>query len=177
MCIFNLLGIAGIYARQVKESGWLGLAGWLLFSLMWVLTAAFQFAEAFILPVLATEAPQFAAGFVGIPGGAASEVSLGLLPAMYSLGSVLYLLGGVLLGSATYRAGVLPRLAGAGLGIATVAPLVLSLLLPHEFIRLAAVPIGVALVWLGYVLWSERRVTVAEVRPSTASRQLQSVRP
>ena len=41
--------------------------------------------------------------------------------------------------------------------MATLAPLVLSLLLPQEFIRLAAVPMGVALVWLGYALWSERR--------------------
>ena len=37
---FGLFGIAGIYARQVEKSGWLGLAGYLLFSLMWVLTAA-----------------------------------------------------------------------------------------------------------------------------------------
>jgi hypothetical protein len=156
MCLFNLVGIAGIYGRQVKESGWLGLTGFVLFSLMWVLTSAFQFAEAFIMPQMATEEPQFFAGFVGIPGGVAGEVSLGILPVLYSLGSVLYLLGGVLLGVATFRAGVLPRWAGGGLAIATVAPLVLSLLLPHEFIRLAAVPIGVALVWLGYVLVSER---------------------
>jgi hypothetical protein len=82
MCLLNLVGIAGIYARQVEESGWFGLAGFVLFSLMWVLTAAFQFAEAFILPLLATDAPQFVAGFVGIPGGSASEVSLGILPAV-----------------------------------------------------------------------------------------------
>src|ERR1043166_2160650 len=29
---FGLLGIAGLYARQAEESGWLGLAGFLLFS-------------------------------------------------------------------------------------------------------------------------------------------------
>src|SRR5687768_18110742 len=27
MCILFLVGIVGIYARQVKETGWLGLAG------------------------------------------------------------------------------------------------------------------------------------------------------
>jgi hypothetical protein len=54
----------------------------------------------------------------------------------------MYLLGGVLLGIATFRAGILPRWAGAALVVATLAPLVLSLLLPHEFIRLAAVPMG-----------------------------------
>jgi hypothetical protein len=159
MCLLNLLGIAGIYARQVKESGWLGLAGFLAFSVMWALTAAFQFAEALMLPLLATDAPRFVVGFLGITSGSPSEVNLGILPAMYSLGSVLYLLAGVLLGTATFRAGVLPRWAGGGLAVATLAPLALSLVLPHEFIRLAAVPFGIALALLGYALWSERRET------------------
>src|SRR6266566_8235727 len=162
MCFLILLGITGIYARQVEESGWLGLAGFLLFSLMWALTTALQFAEAFILPVLATDAPKFVEGFLGIPAGTASEVSLGILPAVYSLTSVLYLLGGVLFGIATFRAGILPRWAGGGLAVGTVAPLVLSLLLPHELIRLAAVPVGLALALLGYALWSERREKVSE---------------
>ena len=54
------------------------------------------------------------------------------------------------------------RWAGGGLAVGTVAPLVLSLLLPHEFIRLAAVPVGIALALLGYALWSERREKVSE---------------
>ena len=29
MSIFGILGIAGLYARQVEETGWLGLAGYL----------------------------------------------------------------------------------------------------------------------------------------------------
>ena len=33
MCFFGLFGIAGLYARQVEETGWLGLVGYLLFSL------------------------------------------------------------------------------------------------------------------------------------------------
>jgi hypothetical protein len=168
MCFLILLGVTGIYARQADKTGWLGLAGFILFGLMWVITAAFQFTEGLILPLLATDAPQFVAGVVGIPGGTASEVSLGILPAVYSLTSVLYLLGGVMLGIATFRAGILPRWAGAGLAVGTVAPLVLALLLPHEFIRLAAVPVGFALVGLGYALWSERRENVGtELRSRT----------
>src|SRR6266568_2014839 len=69
MCLLNLLGITGIYARQVKESGWLGLTGFLLFGLMWALTASFQFAEGLIVPLLATDAPTFAVGFEGISSG------------------------------------------------------------------------------------------------------------
>jgi hypothetical protein len=172
MCLLNLLGIAGIYARQVKESGWLGLAGVLLFGLMWALTASFQFAEGLIVPLLATDAPKFVEGFVGITSGSPSEVSLGILPAVYSLTSVLYLVGGVLFGIATLRAGVLPRWAGGALALGTVAPLALSLVLPHEFIRLAAVPVGIALVLLGYALWSDRREKGSEALPRRSSPQL-----
>jgi hypothetical protein len=172
MCLLNLLGIVGIYARQVKESGLLGLAGFLVFSLMWALTAAFQFAEGLVVPLLATDAPKFVEGFLGITSGSPSEVNLGLLPAVYSLTSVLYLVGGVLFGIATFRAGVLPRWAGGALAVGTVAPLALSLLLPHEFIRLAAVPTGIALALLGYALWSERRETVSEALPRKSSPRL-----
>ncbi|HEV7663107.1 MAG TPA: hypothetical protein VGQ62_06195 [Chloroflexota bacterium] len=172
MCFLILLGITGIYARQVEESGWLGLAGFLLFGLMWTLTAAFQFAEGLIVPLLATDAARFAVGFEGISSGSPSEVNLGILPAVNSLTSVLYLVGGVLFGIATFRAGVLPRWAGGGLAVGTVAPLALSLLLPHEFIRLAAVPVGIALALLGYALWSEQRQAVPAPLPSRSSAKL-----
>jgi lysylphosphatidylglycerol synthetase-like protein (DUF2156 family) len=171
MCFLNLFGIAGIYARQVEHAGWLGLAGFLLLGLMWALTAAFQFAEASILPLVATDAPRFAEGFVRIPSGAASEVSLGVLPVLYLLVSAMYLLGGVLLGIATFRAGILPRWAGGALVLGTVAPLALSVL-PHEFLRTAAVPFGLALAWLGYALWSERRAEVSAPLPRRSSAQL-----
>jgi hypothetical protein len=57
MCLLFLIGIAGLYARQVEEAGWLGLAGFLLLSLCWWLQSAYVFAETFILPQLASAAP------------------------------------------------------------------------------------------------------------------------
>src|SRR5438552_17295583 len=50
MCMLFLVGITGIYARQVNQAGWLGLAGFLMLSLSWTLQTAFVFAEAFIMP-------------------------------------------------------------------------------------------------------------------------------
>src|SRR5690606_29485724 len=85
MCFLFLLGIAGLYARQAKKAGWLGLAGFLLFSLSWWLQTAFVFAETFILPLLASTVPQFVDGFLGMSYGRASEVDLGTLPALYAL--------------------------------------------------------------------------------------------
>ena len=172
MCLLNLLGIAGIYARQAEEAGWLGLAGFLLFALMWALTAAFQFAEALILPLLAAEAPQFVEGFLGISSGSTGETNLGVLPTVYALTGVCYVLGGVLFGVATFRAGVMPRWAAGLLAVGTILPVLGSSLVPHPFDRIFAVPVGVALAWLGYALWSERRAPASQPVQVTAHVQL-----
>jgi hypothetical protein len=170
MCLLFLLGIMGIYARQVNEAGWLGLAGFLLLSLSWALQTAFVFAEAFILPLLATATPQFVDGVLGtLARGQASEVNLGALPTIYSLGvGVPYMLGGLLFGIATLRAGILPRWP-AGLLAVAAALTPLAALLPHAIQRLAAIPVGLALAWLGYALWSERRAHASDAVPGTAS--------
>ena len=168
MCLFGLLGLAGLYARQVNEAGWLGLAGYLLFSLFYAHTIAFAFTEAFILPQLATTAPTFVESFLGIFNGHPGEMDLGALPALYAVAGFGYVLGGLLFGIATFRAGILPRWAAGLLAGGAVAPLVLAQL-PHPLDRTFAVPVGLALVWLGYALWSERREQAAEPLPGTGS--------
>ncbi|MEH7112148.1 hypothetical protein V7124_07150 [Neobacillus niacini] len=157
MCLLGLLGIAGIYARQVEKAGWLGLAGYLLFSLFYALTMGFQFIEAFISPLLSTEAPKLVESLLALAGGSAGEMSLGVLPAIYSLVGVLYILGGPLFGIATFRAGILPRWAAALFASAGPVSALVIALLPHPLDRIAAVPLGLGLAWLGYALWSERR--------------------
>jgi len=172
MCLLGLLGMAGLYARQVKAAGWLGLVGYLLFSLFYALTIGFTFAEAFILPLLATEAPKFVEGFLGIINGSASEMNLGALPAVYTLTGLLYVLGGLLFGIATLRAGILPRWAAGLLAFAAVSPPLLASLLPHPLDRILAVPMGLALAWLGYALWPERGEQASEHVPGRTSPQL-----
>jgi hypothetical protein len=158
MDLLGLLAIAGLYARQVEKSGWLGLAGYLLFSLFWALDVAFHFIEAFVEPVVATEAPKFVTGLLGMVNGVPSEISLGGIPGVYALAGIAgYVLGGLLFGIATFRAGILPRWAGGLLALGALLPLLLSSLVHHPFDRLFAVPVGFALAWLGYSLWSERR--------------------
>jgi hypothetical protein len=173
MCVLWLLGITGIYARQVVETGWLGLASYLVWSLFLVLTAAFTFAEAFILPVLATEAPTFVDDWLAIASGSAGGPNVRVLAIMYSLTGVLYLLGGILFGIVTFRARVLPRFAGGLLAVGTVMP-VAFVLVPHELLRLAAVPVGCALVWLGFALWSERRISIVDIPPRITGRSMRA---
>jgi hypothetical protein len=170
MCLLFLLGITGIYARQVNEAGWLGLAGFLLLTLSWWLQTAFVFAEAYILPPLATTAPKVVDGLLGtLAAGRASEVNLGALPAIYNLGvGIPYMLGGLLFGIATLRAGILPRWPAGLLAVAAVLTPAAALL-PHAIQRLAAIPVGLALAWLGYALWSERREQASEPVPDRES--------
>lgn len=174
MSLFFMLGITGLYARQASKAGWLGLAGYLLFGLCWALQTAYIFAEAFILPLLATTNPQFVDGLLGFVSGRASEVNLGALPAIYNFLGILYMLGGLLFGIATFRAGVLPRWAG-GLLALTAALTPMAALLPHHIQRLAAMPMGLALAWLGYALWSERHEHATEAVPGKGTPQRRQV--
>lgn len=173
MCLLFLIGITGIYARQVEEAGWLGLAGFLLLILCWWLQTGYVFTDLFILPVLATTAPQFVESFLGIVNpGSPVEMNIGALPAAYGLLGILYMLGGLLFGIATFRAGVLPRWAAGLLAVAGPLGPVAVALLPHALERYVGVPLGLALVWLGYALFSERREQAANPAPGTGSLQL-----
>ena len=169
---FGLFGMAGLYARQVEESGWMALAGFLLLSVWMTLVSGFSFVEAFILPQLATESPKFVAAILGMLSGAASEIDLGVLPTLWNLSGPLYIVGPLLFGIATFRAGVLPRWAGGLLALGAVLIPVGALVPPEYQPEVAMVPVGLALVWLGYALWSERQVKQAESTRDMASQPL-----
>ena len=174
MCVLGLIGLTGLYARQANEAGWLGLAGYLLFGLFYALTLPFVFAQALILPHLATTAPAFVESWLGIINPESPvEMNLGALPVLYWLaGFAGYMLGGLLFGIATFRAGVLPRWAAGLLAVAGPLGPVAVALLPHALERYAGMPLGLALVWLGYALFSERREQASEPAPGKGGPQL-----
>lgn len=171
MCLLFLIGMTGIYTRQARETGWLGLMGYLLLSLSWAFNLAFIFAEALIVPLLVTTAPTFVEGFFGIFNGHPIEMALGALPALYALTGLFYMLGGLLFGVATFRARVLPRQAAALLAIVSVLTPAAALL-PHELQRLAGMPVGLALAWLGYALWSDTGTETVKIQHEIGSPQL-----
>jgi hypothetical protein len=172
MSILFVVGILGLYARQAEKVGWFGLLGFLVLATSWTLQTPFVFTEAFVLPPLAATAPAFVDGVLGISYGHTGDVNLGVLPTLYSVGvGITYMLGGLLFGIATFRAGILPRVPAALLAIAaTLTPL--AALLPHAQQRYAAIPVALALAWLGYGLFSERQASAAQVAPASASAQL-----
>jgi hypothetical protein len=174
---FGLPGIAGIYTRQVEKAGSMGLAGYLLLSLWFVVVTGFTFFETFILPLLASDLPKFAESFLGIFTGSVGETSVGALATLWSLLGVVYILGNLLFGIATFRGGILSRWAAGLLGLGAVLSPAFALL-PQSVAPLAAVPVGLGLAWLGHSLWSERRepgaqrVPVFGMEPAPARRRI-----
>jgi hypothetical protein len=172
MCLFGLFGIAGLYARQVEETGWLGLAGYLLLTIFYAVQICYAFAEPTILPLLTSVAPGFVESALGMASGAGGPMKLGAFATIYSLLSLVYLLGLLVFGIAIFRARILSRWAAVLLACSGPLAIIMVALLPHQLARLAAMPMGFALIWLGYALWSERREQAAEPVAGRASPQL-----
>ncbi len=104
--------------------------------------------------------------------GAPSTVDLGILPTIWNISGPIFILGPLLFGIATFRARVLPRWAGALLALNAVFVPLGALVPPEYQPKLIMIPIGLALAWLGFALWAERRAQVAESIPGSVSPQL-----
>jgi hypothetical protein len=168
---FGLFGMAGLYARQVEESGWLGLIGFLLFSAWMTLVTGFSFVEAFILPRLASESPAFVAAILGMFSSAPSAIDLGLLPTLWNISGPMYILGPLLFGIATFRARVLPHWAG-GLLVLGAVLVPVGAIVPPEYQPKIMAPVGLAMAWLGYALFSERREQASQPLPVSTGSQI-----
>jgi hypothetical protein len=155
--VLALVGITGIYLRQVRQFGVLGLIGYLMFGFFFILQAAFNFAEALIAPLIAVSAPQLAVDFVSLFGRYPAVTDLGALAALPKVGAILYVGGALLFGISIIRARVLSRGAGILMIVAALITPVAGALLPHALERMAAVPMGLAIAWLGFSLWADLR--------------------
>jgi hypothetical protein len=167
--ILALIGVTGLYVYQARKAGILGLIGYLMFGLFFILQASFNFAEALIAPLIAVSAPQLAVDFVGLFGRYAPETDLGALAALPLVGAILYVGGAILFGTATIRARMLSR-GAAILLIVAAAVTPLAALLPHAIERMAAVPMGAALIWLGWSLWLSSGALTAQVTSTDSAR-------
>ena len=131
-----LLALTGLYARQVPESGKLGLVGYLVAFLGTMLVAGNWWYEAFIGPALREQAPEI---LTTAPGG---SILIGA-----ALTGLTFAAGWVTFGLASLRAGVFPRLAAVLMTVAGVAG-ILTLISPFQ------IPLALAVGWMG--LWLVR---------------------
>jgi hypothetical protein len=161
MCLFGLVGVNGIYARQAEAAGWLGLTGYLLLSLWLALSLPFNVLGGYVLPLLATEAPALADGFLEMFARSTSATNFGALTALWNLCDILFVFGSLVFGIATLRAGILSRWAAGTLTVGIVVAPAYGLL-PTVLQPLVAVPIGLGLAWLGFAVWAGRPKRAAQ---------------
>lgn len=173
MLTMFVVGVAGIYARQVEKLGWLGLAGFVILNIGLLLNIAGAAIEAFVEPLLATTNPDFVGAFNGMVMGTPYAVDLGAIPTVWSASSAAFMAGTLLFGIANLRAGILSRWGAGILAFGLVIGLPAATLLGN--VRLAAVPISVGLAWLGYSLWSEGRKRASERAPGASTTQHEPV--
>lgn len=159
---FGVVSLVGLYARQVEKAGWLGLVGFLLFSVWMTMIGFFSFIEAAVLPHLASEFPQFVTGFLGMFSGAPSQVNLGVMPTMWNISTPMLILGSLLFAIASFRAKIFPRGAAGLLALGTVMIPVGALVSTELAAKIIMVPMGLGLAWMGYALLAERREKSAE---------------
>lgn len=160
MLTLFVVGITGIYARQVEKVGWLGLVGFVVLGIGLLLNIAGAAIEAFVEPLLATSDPAFVASFNGMVMGTPYDVDLGAIPMVWAVSSAAFMVGTLAFGIASLRAGVLSRWASAVFAFGLVIGLPVATVLGN--VRLAAVPVSIGLAWLGWSLWSGGRQRLTE---------------
>jgi hypothetical protein len=155
MAVLSLVGIAGIYLRQVRQTGLLGLIGYALLTVGYLAIFSVQVIGVFVLPDLAARQPGYVDDVLAV---ATSGAPIGDVSRMETLShvAITYIIGGIVFGIALFRADVLARWASVLLSIGALATLATPML-PQLTQRLFAVPVGVALIGLGYSLWREQR--------------------
>jgi hypothetical protein len=168
MCGLALAGLAGIYLRQVRQLGVVGLVGYAFLSVFYVLTVGVEFTGGYVLPALADSSPGYVNDVLAAAEGGTATGDIGILPTVLAVAGVAYILGGLLFGIALFRAGVLARWAAALLAVTTVSTAAL-VVLPESFNRPFAVPMGIALIGLGLSLRGQAPVESESTSPATST--------
>jgi hypothetical protein len=170
MAALALAGITGMYLRQYRKAGLLGLVGYLLFAAGYLAMLSVEVIAATVLPNLVDSEPGFVNDVVGAAAGGTPNGDIGGLQTLFNIVGAGYIVGGLLFGIALFRAGILARWAAALLAVSTVATAALAVL-PDSFNRPLAVPEGIALISLGVSLWrnpSDSHETTPATAPTTA---------
>ena len=144
--VLLLLALVGLYIRQAQASGILGLVAFLVAFLGTALALGATWADLFVAPALAVEAPRVL-----------DAEPTGMLALGFTLTFLVFLpLGWLLFGVASFRAQIYPRAAAILLMVGAV---IAGLPIP-----LTEIVLNVAVAWLGFALFTGRGEAVQ--RPS-----------
>src|SRR5215208_2839318 len=137
--VLLLGGLVAVYVYHSEEAVLLGVVGFVVAFLGTALIVGAEWAQVFVAPLLAANAPQFFE--LGAPGG--------LLVTFITLG-----VGWLLFGIATLRAGVFPRWA--------VILLTVGAVLSFFPVPLSSIVLSAAVIWLGFILLTGRGLASGE---------------
>ena len=167
MAVLALVGITGMYLSQVRRNGVLGLVGYLVLGVGYLLIMCTTFVTAYVLPAVAGSDPGYVADVLEAGTNGSAQGDIGAMGPALQVQGFAYLVGGLLFGVALYRAHVLARWASVLLAVGGLVSLALALM-PDAFYRLLAYPNGIAMIALGWSLWRTARTSVA-AQPAVAA--------
>lgn len=155
--VLVLLGLPGAYLRQAKQAGKLGLIGFILMFMSWILVSLFaNIVHLLVDPTLATLAPNQAQNNDSV-------VQL----VLFGAALVIWTFGLLLFSIATLRARVLPHVAAIMLLVALFCSLVIIAPLPsllNSILGTAGFVLSnLALAWFGFALLTEQMHKSAQV--------------
>ena len=156
MAALALAGITGMYLRQVKQAGVLGLLGYVVLSIGYFLIMSSAYISAYVLPSLADADPGYVNDVLAAGTNGTAQGDIGLLQPVLQLQGIAFIGGSVIFGIALFRARVLARWAAALLAIGGLVTVALAVM-PDAFYRFLAFPNGIAMIGLGYSLWRSTR--------------------
>src|SRR5690606_23523754 len=131
MAVLAVVGISAMYLHDRRRNGRLGLVGFVVLTLGYVLVAGTSFVAAVVLPRAAGTDPAYVNDAAAVLTGGSATGDVGLLGPVFQVQSATYLLFGI----ALLRAGVLSRWASALLAVGGLVSVALSLM-PDAFYRL-----------------------------------------
>jgi hypothetical protein len=152
MAALALAGITGIYLRQHRQAGVIGLVGYGVFAVGYLAILAVEVIAATVLPALLDTDPGYVQDVLVAATGGTPSGDIGGLQVVLNVSGAGYILGGLIFGIALFRTGILARWASVLLAVSTTATAALAVL-PDAFNRPFAVPEGIALIGLGVSLW------------------------
>ena len=163
MAVLALVGITGMYLRQTKETGVLGLIGYVVFGAGYLAMLSVETIGMVVFPSIAQSAPGYVSDVLAVSTNGSAAGDIGLMQPLISFMGIAYLGGGLLFAIALFRVQILARWAAVVLAVGAIAPIAI-LVLPQINVRLSALPNAIALVALGFSLWREGR-TVTDQPP------------
>jgi hypothetical protein len=165
MAALALVGITGMYLRQVRQTGLLGAVGYLLFGAGYLTIISTAFVSAYVLPSIAESDPGYVNDVLAAATNGSATGDIGLLQVALNVSGIAFLGGGLIFGIALFRARVLARWAAALLALGSLLTVTLAVL-PDAFYRFLAFPNAIAMIGLGCSLWLAARSETATL-PTT----------